>query len=92
MELNMDKSDLHLYSNSKYLLSCDQTGFDFTLQVNVRITTMDAELEFSFHPNTTGKQLFDQVCMLKRANPHNAPPDGPDYKSSDRRSCLLVLL
>ncbi|XP_057715573.1 ezrin a isoform X2 [Corythoichthys intestinalis] len=29
--------------------------------VNVRVTTMDAELEFSFHPNTTGKQLFDQV-------------------------------
>ncbi|KAI4799179.1 hypothetical protein KUCAC02_017851 [Chaenocephalus aceratus] len=23
---------------------------------------MDAELEFSFHPNTTGKQLFDQVA------------------------------
>ncbi|XP_034531687.1 ezrin a [Notolabrus celidotus] len=30
--------------------------------VNVRVTTMDAELEFSFHPNTTGKQLFDQVA------------------------------
>ncbi|XP_056151303.1 ezrin a [Lampris incognitus] len=29
--------------------------------VNVRVTTVDAELEFSFHPNTTGKQLFDQV-------------------------------
>ncbi|CAB1449616.1 unnamed protein product [Pleuronectes platessa] len=29
--------------------------------VNVRVTSMDAELEFSFHPNTTGKQLFDQV-------------------------------
>ncbi|KAG7509778.1 ezrin-like [Solea senegalensis] len=29
--------------------------------VNVRVTTMDAELEFSFHPSTTGKQLFDQV-------------------------------
>ncbi|XP_061600281.1 ezrin a [Cololabis saira] len=29
--------------------------------VNVRVTTMDAELEFSFHPNTTGKMLFDQV-------------------------------
>ncbi|XP_028251768.1 ezrin a [Parambassis ranga] len=29
--------------------------------VNVRVTTMDAELEFSFHPQTTGKQLFDQV-------------------------------
>uniref|UniRef100_A0A3B4BBV1 FERM domain-containing protein n=1 Tax=Periophthalmus magnuspinnatus TaxID=409849 RepID=A0A3B4BBV1_9GOBI len=31
-------------------------------KVNVRVTTMDAELEFSFHPNTTGKQLFDQVA------------------------------
>ncbi|XP_060919669.1 ezrin a [Labrus mixtus] len=30
--------------------------------VNVRVTTMDAELEFSFNPNTTGKQLFDQVA------------------------------
>ncbi|XP_049596740.1 ezrin a [Syngnathus scovelli] len=30
--------------------------------VNVRVTTMDAELEFSFHRNTTGKQLFDQVA------------------------------
>ncbi|XP_068609848.1 ezrin b [Brachionichthys hirsutus] len=29
--------------------------------VNVRITTMDAELEFSIQPKTTGKQLFDQV-------------------------------
>lgn len=31
------------------------------LQVNVRVTTMDAELEFAIQPNTTGKQLFDQV-------------------------------
>ncbi|XP_066961199.1 moesin/ezrin/radixin homolog 1-like [Macrobrachium rosenbergii] len=30
-------------------------------QVNVRITTMDAELEFSIKPSTTGKMLFDQV-------------------------------
>ncbi|KAJ7988032.1 hypothetical protein DPEC_G00319430 [Dallia pectoralis] len=29
--------------------------------VNVRVTTMDAELEFAVQPNTTGKQLFDQV-------------------------------
>ncbi|XP_029937926.1 ezrin a [Myripristis murdjan] len=29
--------------------------------VNVRVTTMDAELEFSFHPNTAGRQLFEQV-------------------------------
>lgn len=30
---------------------------------------MDAELEFAIQPNTTGKQLFDQVgfCELKRA-------------------------
>ncbi|KAJ8026906.1 Radixin [Holothuria leucospilota] len=29
--------------------------------VNVRVVTMDAELEFAIQPNTTGKQLFDQV-------------------------------
>lgn len=31
------------------------------MQVNVRVTTMDAELEFAVQPSTTGKQLFDQV-------------------------------
>uniref|UniRef100_A0A8C2WQ65 Radixin n=1 Tax=Cyclopterus lumpus TaxID=8103 RepID=A0A8C2WQ65_CYCLU len=31
------------------------------LAINVRVTTMDAELEFAIQPNTTGKQLFDQV-------------------------------
>uniref|UniRef100_A0A4W5MTL6 Ezrin b n=1 Tax=Hucho hucho TaxID=62062 RepID=A0A4W5MTL6_9TELE len=30
-------------------------------KVNVRVTTMDAELEFAVQPSTTGKQLFDQV-------------------------------
>ncbi|XP_065185265.1 radixin-like [Sycon ciliatum] len=30
-------------------------------QINVRVTTMDAELEFAIQPATTGKQLFDQV-------------------------------
>lgn len=29
--------------------------------VSVRVTTMDAELEFSIKASTTGKQLFDQV-------------------------------
>ena len=29
--------------------------------VNVRVVTMDAELEFSIQQTTTGKQLFDQV-------------------------------
>uniref|UniRef100_A0A672JJT0 Moesin-like n=1 Tax=Salarias fasciatus TaxID=181472 RepID=A0A672JJT0_SALFA len=30
-------------------------------EIIVRVTTMDAELEFAIQPNTTGKQLFDQV-------------------------------
>ncbi|XP_042566728.1 moesin b isoform X3 [Clupea harengus] len=30
-------------------------------QLNVRVTTMDAELEFAIQPSTTGKQLFDQI-------------------------------
>lgn len=29
--------------------------------VNVRVTTVDAELEFAIQPSTSGKQLFDQV-------------------------------
>ena len=29
--------------------------------MNVRVTTMDAELEFAIQHSTTGKQLFDQV-------------------------------
>lgn len=32
-----------------------------SLQMNVRVTTMDAELEFAIQQTTTGKQLFDQV-------------------------------
>uniref|UniRef100_A0A673LEV4 Moesin-like n=1 Tax=Sinocyclocheilus rhinocerous TaxID=307959 RepID=A0A673LEV4_9TELE len=30
-------------------------------KISVRVTTMDAELEFAIQPSTTGKQLFDQV-------------------------------
>lgn len=52
--------------------------FFFGLQINVRVTTMDAELEFSFHPNTTGAQLFDQVCMLLCAK----ATEGPVHKSA----------
>lgn len=36
----------------------------FFYQVNVRVVTMDAELEFAIQPNTTGKQLFDQVSYI----------------------------
>ena len=35
----------------------------YFFQINVRVTTMDAELEFAIQPNTTGKQLFDQVGL-----------------------------
>lgn len=35
--------------------------FFFIFQLNVRVTTMDAELEFAIQQTTTGKQLFDQV-------------------------------
>uniref|UniRef100_A0A8C5CJ68 Moesin-like n=1 Tax=Gadus morhua TaxID=8049 RepID=A0A8C5CJ68_GADMO len=36
---------------NKHIISC----------INVRVTTMDAELEFAILHSTTGKQLFDQV-------------------------------
>ena len=39
--------------------------FFLFFQVNVRVTTMDAELEFAIQPSTTGKQLFDQVNKHK---------------------------
>jgi hypothetical protein len=45
--------------SEKSVALCSKLYF---LQVNVRVTTMDAELEFAIQPNTTGKQLFDQVC------------------------------
>uniref|UniRef100_A0A8C7LG03 Moesin n=1 Tax=Oncorhynchus kisutch TaxID=8019 RepID=A0A8C7LG03_ONCKI len=32
-----------------------------SITISVRVTTMDAELEFAIQANTTGKQLFDQV-------------------------------
>lgn len=40
----------------------------FLWQINVRVTTMDAELEFAILPSTTGKQLFDQVHCALRSN------------------------
>ena len=39
--------------------------------VNVRVTTIDAELEFAIQPNTTGKQLFDQVSDNITTESHN---------------------
>uniref|UniRef100_A0A671MQL5 Moesin-like n=1 Tax=Sinocyclocheilus anshuiensis TaxID=1608454 RepID=A0A671MQL5_9TELE len=42
-------------------MSFIHSQFFFFFQISVRLTTMDAELEFAIQPSTTGKQLFDQV-------------------------------
>ncbi len=44
------------------------------MQVNIRVTTMDAELEFAIQPGTTGKQLFDQASLQF----FEIPPDDVD--------------
>lgn len=54
------KNDLVPSSLSEF--QCNVQHFWLCFQVNVRVTTMDAELEFAIQPNTTGKQLFDQVA------------------------------
>jgi radixin len=43
------------------ILASEEKNGKMPKAVNVRVTTMDAELEFAIQPNTTGKQLFDQV-------------------------------
>ena len=56
----------YIYKNTRLSVMC--LFFFFFFQISVRVTTMDAELEFAIQPNTTGKQLFDQVglCALQR--------------------------
>lgn len=46
------------------LFTCDANWTSVFPQVNVRVTTVDAELEFAVQPNTIGKQLFDQVMCI----------------------------
>ncbi|KAM4622105.1 moesin-like [Polymixia lowei] len=41
--------------------SCDWMLLVEQKNINVRVTTMDAELEFAIIHSTTGKQLFDQI-------------------------------
>ncbi|TKC33944.1 hypothetical protein EI555_000358 [Monodon monoceros] len=50
-----------LSSISPKFLSRKEPSCSSVTGINVRVTTMDAELEFAIQPNTTGKQLFDQV-------------------------------
>ena len=56
----MSLCDSHLM-HSFHNLPSDVSAYVYSLQVNVRVTTMDAELEFAIQATTTGKQLFDQV-------------------------------
>lgn len=70
-----------------FLIACCPSS-----QINVRVTTMDAELEFAIQPNTTGKQLFDQVRGWKAEHESAAfvPHGNVDYSfiSRDLRDSL----
>ncbi|TRZ08217.1 hypothetical protein HGM15179_018888 [Zosterops borbonicus] len=48
-------------ANSLAGVPCHFHATSENVLISVRVTTMDAELEFAIQPNTTGKQLFDQV-------------------------------
>lgn len=57
---------LNVLHSFKKLIHSHLIFFSFlSLQISVRVTTMDAELEFAIQPSTTGKQLFDQVCVCE---------------------------
>jgi hypothetical protein len=56
---------------------------------NVRVTTMDAELDFSIQPNTLGKQLFDQVANA--INLHEVWYFGLQYVDSEGCTAWLKL-
>ncbi|CAG08383.1 unnamed protein product, partial [Tetraodon nigroviridis] len=57
--------------------------------INVRVTTMDAELEFAILPSTTGKQLFDQI--VKTIGLRETWFFGLQYKDSKGFSTWLKL-
>uniref|UniRef100_A0A674MGQ2 FERM domain-containing protein n=1 Tax=Takifugu rubripes TaxID=31033 RepID=A0A674MGQ2_TAKRU len=59
------------------------------ISINVRVTTMDAELEFAILPSTTGKQLFDQV--VKTIGLRETWFFGLQYKDSKGFSTWLKL-
>uniref|UniRef100_A0A669BRI0 Moesin b n=1 Tax=Oreochromis niloticus TaxID=8128 RepID=A0A669BRI0_ORENI len=61
----------------------------FLWQINVRVTTMDAELEFAILPSTTGKQLFDQI--VKTIGLRETWFFGLQYKDSKGFSTWLKL-
>uniref|UniRef100_A0A671QYS6 Ezrin-like n=1 Tax=Sinocyclocheilus anshuiensis TaxID=1608454 RepID=A0A671QYS6_9TELE len=59
---NTDKTQVNnLYE--KFLIDKTKKKWKYSIPkfINVRVTTMDAELEFAIQSVTTGKQLFEQV-------------------------------
>lgn len=93
---NRQKNFLHKTKDKTF----NQTIFLSSLQLNVRVTTMDAELEFAIQQSTTGKQLFDQVVKtiglrevwffgLQYTDPKGDLTWIKLYKKVSRRSLLL---
>lgn len=69
----MDNSNSTLTQNTVFFYLHIWKRFFFLSsvpQISVRVTTMDAELEFAIQPNTTGKQLFDQVWETVSSSQH----------------------
>lgn len=59
--LSQQKPAIIVYRTEEFLKKVTNKRRKMPKPINVRVTTMDAELEFAIQPNTTGKQLFDQV-------------------------------
>ncbi|XP_036933616.1 moesin-like isoform X1 [Acanthopagrus latus] len=59
--LQIKKSFKKIQMSTSPPTSCDWMLLVEQKNINVRVTTMDAELEFAILPSTTGKQLFDQI-------------------------------
>lgn len=58
---SQQKPAIIVYRTQEFLKKVTNKRRKMPKPINVRVTTMDAELEFAIQPNTTGKQLFDQV-------------------------------
>jgi len=59
--INSNKSLYKCHQYPALIYSRSWHTFVRSVQINVRVTTMDAELEFAIQSVTTGKQLFEQV-------------------------------
>lgn len=60
-----------IYSDAWYNDNENTLTYVRSFQINVRVTTMDAELEFAIQSVTSGKQLFEQVSNGSRNFPNH---------------------